>query len=787
VFYKTLSGKLGGSDNNTDLKAKKSKKMPVLATRDMVIFPHVHIPIHIGRKVSKRSVFEALNKDSEIILILQKDPDVEDPKSMDDVYDVGTVCKVIKFEPIAGKDTYKLIISGQSRVRLKTLEKNGDFLEGEYEALENVAIDLENTHNKAMIDLFISELVYIIDRGFAFDALLNINDVNKPIVVSYLFLSKTKKSDFCQKILESTDSKWILEEAYKEVQTQRTIIDLKDKIAEKTKEQMSKSQKEYALKEQLKAIRRELGEDKESEVEEYERKLAKIKPYISEITHDEINKRIKKIEKSGGESAELSVTKSYLDIVFDLPWNEKTEDNLDMLNVQKILDDDHYDLEDVKDRIIEFLSVRKLNPKSKGPILCFAGPPGTGKTSVAKSIARALGRKIVSVSLGGVRDEAEIRGHRMTYVGAMPGKVINGMKQVKVLNPVFIFDEIDKLSHDFRGDPSSALLEVLDPEQNYMFKDHYLNLEYDLSKVMFIATANNVETIPPALKDRMEIIHLTGYCEEEKIEIAKRFLIKKQKTEKGLYDKEVSINVHALRAAIRNYTREFGVRDLDRQIDKICRKVARKKAEGKLDKTINVTDKNIEEFLGVSKYDTQTDNKNGIGLVTGLAWTPYGGEILKLEASMLENKGAPILTGRLGEVMKESATIALSLIKTNCKKWKIPKNVLDNIIHIHAPAGAVPKDGPSAGIALVGSLVSLLRQKKVKDSLAMTGEITLLGKVLPVGGVKEKILAAIRSDIKMVILPADNKKDFEDIAEHLRKKITVEYVSNVNDILKLIF
>jgi len=497
---------------------------------------------------------------------------------------------------------------------------------------------------------------------------------------------------------------------------------------------------------------------------------------------------LKRLKMMPPMSAEATVVRNYIDWFIGLPWNVMSPQKTDIKEAEQILNEDHYGLDKVKDRIIEYLSVRKLNKKSLGPILCFVGPPGVGKTSFAKSIAIALDRKCVRIALGGVKDESEIRGHRKTYVGAMPGKIMQGMKQAGVINPVFVLDEVDKLSSDFRGDPSSALLEVLDPEQNNAFKDNYLNIDYDLSKVMFIATANNLETIPPALRDRMEMINISGYCEDEKIEIAKKFLISKKVTEGGLRDKDVSFSDDILQDVIRLYTKEFGVRDLERQIARVVRKVAKKKAEGKLRKPVKLSKRNLKDHLGPEKFSDVEDNKNGVGIVTGLAWTPYGGEILKLECILIKEKGETILTGRLGEVMQESAKIAVSVIKNNHKKFKVdPEIFINNRIHIHAPAGAVPKDGPSAGVALTSCIVSLLTGKKIKDSIAMTGEITLTGKVLPVGGIKEKVLAAIRSGIKLVLIPKECKGDFENIPKHLSDKIEVKYLSHVSEALKEIF
>jgi len=764
-------------------------QLPILPVKDLVVFPHIYMPISVGREFSKKAVAKSIDSfSSQIIVTLQTDEENENPAELKDLNKIGVLCKIIKFDPIAKTSNYKLLVQGIKKIELNEIEKNDNILFGTYNIIPNLKYDITNIKNKVLYDTLIKDLVYIIEKGFVSEALIPIKELENPIATCYLLLSITLDSKENQKILESNDAKKVVERTYKEISKQKDFINLKDDIIYQAKESMTKNQKEYFLKEQMKAIRKELGEDGESELDSYEQKLKKIEKFVSKSSYEEIEKNIKKLKNSFAESYEASITRNYLDYVFDLPWDKKSEDNLDIKLAKKTLDEDHFGLFDVKERILEFLSIRKLNPKSKGTIICFYGPPGTGKTSFAKSIARAINRESVRIALGGVKDESEIRGHRKTYVGAMPGKIIQSIRQAGVNNPVFILDEVDKLSSDFRGDPSSALLEVLDPEQNNSFKDHYINLEFDLSKVMFICTANNVETIPPALKDRLEIIKVSGYCEEEKIEIAKKFIIPKTLKESGLDSKEIIFSKDVLKEIIRNYTKEFGVRELERQIARTCRKMVKRKAEeGKVNPVVLKKDI-LPEYLGADKYSAIEDHKNGVGIVTGLAWTPYGGEILKLEAILIDEKGDTILTGRLGEVMQESAKLAVSLIKNNWKKWEIDKTILvNNRIHLHAPAGAIPKDGPSAGVALVSAMVSLLKNKKIKDSIAMTGEVTLTGKVWPVGGIKEKVLAAIRSNIKLVILPKDNKKDFEEIPELLRGKIKVKYVSDVVEVFKEIF
>lgn len=771
------------------------KELPVLPVKDLVVFPHIFIPISVGREISKNAMFEATeNYSSKILILLQKDPEKTNPESTSDLYETGVICSIVKKEPIKGKDgedvVYKLLVQGIQRAKVKKIKeaKKGSFLLADIEELPNVTFDLSVAKNKALYDTLFKDLVYIIDKGFVSEALIPVKELDNPMATSYLLLVMTLDHLDNQKILENNDSYKVVTEAYNQIVKQKNFINMKASIVEEAKESMSQSQKEYFLKEQMKAIRKELGEDKESDVTTYEEKFLKIESHLTKDAREEISKNIKKLKTSMSESYESTVTRNYLDYVFELPFYEKSEDNLDINKAKEVLDSEHCHLADVKERILEFLSIKKLNPNSKGTIICFNGPPGVGKTSIAKSIAKALNRKCIRIALGGVKDESEIRGHRKTYVGAMPGKIMQGMKQAGIINPIFVLDEIDKLSSDFRGDPSSALLEVLDPEQNNSFKDHYINLEYDLSKVMFIATANNIDTIPPALRDRMELISISGYCEEEKIEIINKFIIPKKVSEGGLKIKDISFSKDILKDIIRKYTKEFGVREVERQIARIVRKVAKKKAEGKKISTVVINSKNLKEFLGPEKFSDVEDNKNDIGVVTGLAWTPYGGEILKLESILIDEVGDTILTGRLGEVMQESAKIAISLLKNNCKKLKVDTSVLKSKrIHVHFPAGAVQKDGPSAGVALLSSMVSLLTNKKIKDSIAMTGEITLTGRVLPVGGIREKVLAAIRSGISLVIIPKDNKGDFENIPKNLSDKIKVKYVSNVFEAIKEVF
>lgn len=768
------------------------RKLPLLPVKDLVAFPNIFTPIFVGRDLSKNAISDSMaNFNGEILIVQQKNKNLENPQYLSDFYQTGVLCKIVRYDKSnVSQNTYKLLVQGIKRIKIdNVLVSKEDNLEATFETLPDVEFDItKSAENKSFYENLVKDLVNIIEKGFVSDGLIPVKELRNPIATCYLLLYITKDASENQKILECNDGKEIVKKTYDEILKQKSQIEVRESIAEQAKENMTKSQKEYFLKEQMRAIKKELGEDNESDLESYNKKFKDIEKYLSESNKKEIQKNIKKLKNATSESYEVSVIKNYLDYVFELPWGVESEEKLDIPSAKTLLNKKHSYLEEVKERILEFLSVKKLNSDSKAPIICFQGPPGVGKTSFAQTIAQAIGRESVRISLGGVRDESEIRGHRKTYVGAMPGKIMQGIRQAGKKNPVFILDEIDKLSNDFRGDPSSALLEVLDPEQNNTFKDHYINLEFDLSKVMFIATANSLDTIPGPLRDRLEIIKVPGYSEEEKVEIARKFLVPKKVKEGGLRDTDVSFSSLAVRDIIRGYTKEFGVRELERQIFKVVRKISKKKAEGLLKTTIQVSNKNLKQYLGSASFSSVEDNKNGLGVVTGLAWTPYGGAILKLESILLDEPGEIILTGSLGEVMKESAKIGFSVIKDNAKKWGIP---LDNIskrrVHLHFPDGATPKDGPSAGIALVSSMVSLLSNKKVKNSIAMTGEVSLTGKVWPVGGIREKVLAAVRSGIKLVILPKDNKKDFESIPHELTKKIEVIYVSHVSEVIKEIF
>ncbi|MBF8250684.1 MAG: ATP-dependent proteinase, Serine peptidase, MEROPS family S16, partial [Deltaproteobacteria bacterium] len=619
------------------------------------------------------------------------------------------------------------------------------------------------------------------------DVILILDSINDPGRLADLVASNLGlKIEESQQILEIVDPLERLNKVNEFLNREVQLLTMQVKIQSQAREEMTKTQREYYLREQLRAIQSELGEidEKAEEITDLKEKIKAAK--MPEEVEKESNKQLKRLEQMHPDSAESGVIRTYIEWLAELPWSVSTQDNLDLKAAQAVLDEDHYDLEKVKERIVEYLGVRKLKEKMKGPILCFVGPPGVGKTSLGKSIARALGRKFIRVSLGGMRDEAEIRGHRRTYVGALPGRIIQGIKQAGTNNPIFMMDEIDKVGTDWRGDPSSALLEVLDPEQNVAFSDHYLNLPFDLSNVMFITTANVLDPIPPALRDRMEVISLSGYTEEEKVKIAKKYLIPRQVEENGLKAENIDITDEGLRMIISHYTREAGLRNLEREIAGVCRKVARKIAEGQKSVT-KVTAANIHRFLGVPKILPEAEQeKSEVGVATGLAWTEAGGEILYIETSILKGKGNLILTGHLGDVMKESAQAALSYARSKAGEFNIPEDFYEkNDIHIHVPAGAIPKDGPSAGVTMATSLISALTKIPVSKDVAMTGEITLIGRVLPIGGLKEKALAALMAGIKTIIIPSRNKKDLEDIPKELRKKITFIFADHIDDVLKV--
>ncbi len=760
--------------------------IPILPLQNVMVFPKTMIPLEVTGSASVL-VDEAMTKDRLVGLIMsKKEPETPNQYGKDDLHEVG-VCAVILKMAKTTENRTQLLLQGLSRFSIKELVEGKPYQQASINLLEEKEVkDLET-------EALMSNLLALFDRILKLSPFLppEFGPMAKSIaeagtladLIASIINAPVEEK---QKVLDTVDVKQRLKELTRMVNHQMDVLELGNKIQTKVKDDIDKSQREYYLRQQLKAIKQELGETDENTVEtdEYRKKIEE--KNLPEEAKKEALRELERLSRMHPSSAEYTVSSTYLDWVTALPWHKSTEDNLDIALARKILDEDHYGLAKPKKRIIEYLAVRKLKPDSKGPILCFTGPPGTGKTSLGHSIARALGRKFVRIALGGVRDEAEIRGHRRTYIGALPGRVIQGLRRAESNNPVFMLDEIDKLGSDFRGDPSSALLEVLDPQQNNTFTDHYLDVPFDLSRVLFIATANMLDTIPPALLDRLEVIELTGYTQEEKVKIAERYLVPRQLKENGLTDEQFKLTGKALSTIITGYTREAGVRNLEREIANACRGVAAQIAEGIM-KSKTVTEKDISHYLGPVRVPTDIDARiTRPGIAIGLAWTPVGGDVLFIEATAMKGKKGLTLTGQLGDVMKESVSAALSFIRTNARELNVDPDFFDDRdIHIHVPAGATPKDGPSAGVTMLTALTSLLTNRKVKKQLAMTGEITLRGTVLPVGGIKEKVLAAYRAGIKTLILPAWNRKDVEDIPANVRKSVTFHFVSEMMDVLEL--
>ncbi|MGC9109962.1 MAG: endopeptidase La [Caldimicrobium sp.] len=762
--------------------------LPLMAIRDMVLFPSMVVPLFVGRPKSLKAIEEAQSKDNLIVLVTQKNSRLENPKEKD-LYQIGTIALILKSINLS-ENRKKVIVQVLTRVEIKEFLKTEPYFEVRIEPCKEKEPEVITPEIEALM----RSIKENTERLLSLKGLLNpdvshvIQSVEEPgrladLVTAYLKL----KVSTAQDLLETLDGVERLKKISKILLQEIEITTLQNKIQSEAQEEMGRSQREYFLRQQLRAIKRELGEEEdiESEIEELRKKIKKAK--MPKKVEEEALRQLKRLELMHPESAEAAVIRNYLEWLIELPWSKSTTDNLDLKHVKKILDEDHYNLEKVKDRLLEFLAVKKINPKAKGAIICFVGPPGVGKTSLGKSIARALGRKFVRVALGGVRDEAEIRGHRRTYVGALPGRIIQGIKQAGVNNPVFLLDEIDKLCISFQGDPAAALLEVLDPEQNKEFVDHYLDVPFDLSKVLFIATANMVEPIPKVLLDRMEVIYLSGYTFKEKLEIAKRHLIPKLIKEHGLTKRDFKLSDEVILKVIEEYTSESGVRELERKLAALCRKIARKIAEGEKG-PFEITPDNLHEYLGPPEFIEDLKlTQDEVGVATGLAWTPYGGEVLYVEAVVMPGKGQLILTGSLGEVMKESAQAALSYIRSRYEELGIdPKFYTKYDFHIHVPQGAIPKDGPSAGVTMAIALISALTKRPVSKDYAMTGEITLRGRVLPVGGIKEKALAALRKGISKVIIPKQNEKDLQEIPEDLRSQINFIKISHLDEIRELV-
>lgn len=764
------------------------KVLPMLPVRDIVIFPSMVLPLAVGREKSIKALEQAMTSTRHIFVVTQKNVQIEDP-SPNDIYQIGTVCEVLQMLKMPD-GTLKILVECVARAEWTEFKLTD---RGYIEVGLNVFN--EQIEKTAEVEAVMRRIIALFEQyvklnpRMPMEISISVSNIQEPsrladTIASHISIKNIEK----QSILESINPLKRLNKIIQILNSEIEILNIEKRIQNRVRNQIEKNQKEYYLNEQMKAIQKELRQkdDNSKEIDELRTKIKASS--MSEEARKVAEKELSRMEKMMPQSPEASVIRTYIEWLLDLPWKKLTEDNLDLTRAKEILDEDHYGLDKVKERVIEYLAVLSRVKKIKGPILCFIGPPGVGKTSIAKSVARSLGRNFVRISMGGVRDEAEIRGHRRTYIGSMPGKIIQSMKKAGSSNPVFILDEIDKMGSDWRGDPSAALLEVLDPEQNYSFNDHYLDVDYDLSDVMFITTANTLSNIPNTLLDRLEIIRFSGYTDEEKLLIAKNFLIKKQMKDHGLKDGEISIDDSAIKEVIASYTREAGVRNLNREMANLCRKIVKQLATEKKTNSVKVTSKNIEKYLGVPHYEREKISENGIGVVTGLAWTEVGGETLTIEVNKMKGKGLLSLTGQLGDVMKESVQAAFTYVKSSAKKLGINENMFkDTDFHVHVPEGAVPKDGPSAGLAMATALASVCMNKPVRKKLAMTGEITLRGRALAIGGLKEKVLAAYREGIDMVLFPESNKKDLVDIPENVKKKIKMIPVKHMDEVIKYAF
>jgi ATP-dependent Lon protease len=757
--------------------------LAVLPLRGIVIFPNQIHPFLVSRASSLKLIEDVGQAQKIIALAAQRNPEEETPGS-GDLYQYGTAVRILKMLRYPDRSV-RVLVQGIARIELTEFTQAEPYFIARAtrvvdQNLPDKEIEALHAHLVSQFSKFVSLVPYLPDELQVMAMQVRDSGRLADMVASYLKIAVEESQD----LLGTIDVRARLEKLIAILSREIELLELGHKIQSQVQTELNKNQREYYLRQQLKAIQKELGEGdaRTSEIDELEKKIeeAKMPPEAKKAA----DKELERLRMIPPESAEHTVVRTYIDWLVSLPWSVSTEDNLDIANARKVLDEDHYDLDKIKERILEFLAVRKLKKDSKGPILCFVGPPGTGKTSLGKSIARALGRKFVRLSLGGIRDEAEIRGHRRTYIGSLPGRIIQGLRNAGSNNPLFILDEVDKLGMDFRGDPASALLEVLDPEQNNSFSDHYLDVPFDLSKVLFLTTANMLDPIPPALRDRMEVLELPGYTEEEKLQIAERHLIRKQLEENGLGDSKIEFTRGAIGEIIRNYTREAGLRNLEREVARVCRKIARATSEGAPMPT-QVTAEDVSRYLGLPRFFSEVaERTNETGVATGLAWTPNGGEIMFIEATRMAGQKGLMLTGSLGDVMKESAQAAMSYVRSRAERLGIPPDFFEKSdIHIHVPAGAIPKDGPSAGVTLAASLASLLSGRAIKADVAMTGEITLRGKVMPVGGIKEKVLAARRAGIKTIILPRRNERDLEDIPAEVRGELQMIFVDTVDEVL----
>ena len=787
--FEDKSGTAAEEADRPQAERKTPQDIPLLPVRDVVVYPFMILPLFVGRDKSIRAVDEALSRERLILLVAQKDAEAEEPNP-EELYSVGTVAMIMRMLKMPD-GRVKILVQGVSRAKVQEYTRRDPYFEVRISEVAEPEGATQSLESEALVRS-VKEQVQKganLGKGVSPDVLVIINNLEHPGRLADLVASNLDlKVDQAQQILEILDPMERLKRLAELLGKEIEVLEMQHKIQSQAREEMDKTHREYYLREQLKAIQKELGETDErgQEIQELEQKIGKAK--MPSVVEQEAKTQLGRLSRMHPDAAEASVIRTYLDWLIDLPWAKQTKDNLSIKQAQKILEEDHYDLEKVKERILEYLAVRtlkkKLKKQMKGPILCFVGPPGVGKTSLGRSIARALGRKFVRISLGGVRDEAEIRGHRRTYIGALPGKIIQGIKQAGTNNPVFMMDEVDKVGADFRGDPSAALLEVLDPEQNVSFADHYLGVPFDLRNVMFITTANLADPILPALKDRMEVIEISGYTEEEKLHIARRYLLPRQLEENGLGAKYLEIPDKAILKIVQNYTREAGLRNLEREIATVCRKVAREVAAGKKGLT-RVAGAGLHRYLGAPKYLPEPEQEvDEIGVATGLAWTPSGGDLLYIECTTMRGKGQLSLTGHLGDVMKESAQAAMSYARSRGASLGIKEETFaKHDVHIHVPAGAIPKDGPSAGITMATTLISALTRTPVRRDVAMTGEITLRGKVLPIGGLKEKALAARRMGIRTVIVPAKNDKDVKELPPNVKRGMQFVYVDHMDQVL----
>ena len=781
-----------GTEDISKLQTKEPEipdELSVLPIRDIVVFPYMIIPLFVGRPISINAIENALAGNRMVLLLTQKDVGVETP-SPADLYSVGTVGLIMRMLKLPD-GRVKILVQGVAKARAAEFIQTEPFYKARIEKIKEGAAGELTIEIEALIRNVKEQFDKAVSLGKNVipDVLVVIEGLEEPGRLADLIASNLGlKTESAQEVLEITDPVSRLRKISEILAREIELLTVQQKIQTEARGEIDKTQREYFLREQLKAIQKELGDidERAEEIREFQAKIQKAR--MPEKVAREAEKQLRRLQKMHPDSAESATIRTYMEWLVELPWSKSTKDKLDIKLAQKVLDEDHYDLEKIKERILEYLSVRKLKAKMKGPILCFIGPPGVGKTSLGKSIARALGREFVRVSLGGVRDEAEIRGHRRPYVGALPGRIIQGLKQAGTNNPVFMLDEIDKIGMDFRGDPSSALLEVLDPEQNNTFSDHYLGVPFDLSNIIFITTGNLVDTIPSPLKDRMEIIYLSGYTEEEKLGIARNYLIPKQLDAHGITEKTLKLSDDAVRQVITQHTREAGVRNLEREIARLCRKIARELAEGgngSRKKSFQITPDNLDKYLGVPKYLPEEEmEKEYPGVATGLAWTEAGGDIIYIEATTMKGRGHLTLTGQLGEVMKESAQAAVSYVRSKARKLGIKEDVFGKTdIHIHVPAGAIPKDGPSAGITMATAIASALTGKPVRKDMAMTGEVTLRGRVLPIGGLKEKAIAAKRMGIKSILIPKRNTKDLEELPKYITRDVAFIPVETMDEVL----